>query len=152
MLRLRTKEIVVPWSICYYFCITSLNNPANFYLFKRNTRNTRKRCENMFKVNNKNTRTTSLTLFWCFYCELWTYLTSISSVSIVGFEQVTISWENLGSCSAHAQILLAADSGSPGLNTTHRSTILQKQFIIIISGLIRNNESLNQVYLSLLSL
>ena len=29
-------------------------NPANFYLFKVNNRNTRKKIWNMFKVNNKN--------------------------------------------------------------------------------------------------
>ena len=42
-------------------------NPANIYLLKVNSKNTRKRCKkvwSMFKVNNKNCRTS----FWWLYC------------------------------------------------------------------------------------
>ena len=41
--------------------------PANIYLFKINSRNTRKRCNICTKLTNKNTRTKSMTSLWCLY-------------------------------------------------------------------------------------
>ena len=46
----------------------------------------------MFKNNNKNTKGTLIMSLLCFYYKLWTYFTPFSSVSIVGFEQVNVSW------------------------------------------------------------
>ena len=55
--------------------------PANIYLFKVNNRDIRKRCETCLKLTKKTTRTTCLTLN-IFY-------------SVVGFEQVNVSWDQL---------------------------------------------------------
>ena len=44
----------------------------------------------MFKVNNKNTRKTSLMSLLCFFGENVSHL--FFGVSLVGFEQVNVSW------------------------------------------------------------
>ena len=46
----------------------------------------------MFKVNNKDARTTP---FWCFCCLIYIYFTFFSSISIVDFEQVNVSREDI---------------------------------------------------------
>ena len=47
----------------------------------------------MFKVINKITRTTSMTLLFLLFT--LNFFTSFSSVSILGFEQVIVSWDKI---------------------------------------------------------
>ena len=53
----------------------------------------------MFKVNNENTRNFTdiflVSLLLTYVNILWTYFTPLSIVSIVGFEQVNITWDQL---------------------------------------------------------
>ena len=65
---------------------------ANIYLFKVNSRNTRKRCEicsNLTKKHQNNV----IDVVLVFFCYLRTYFTLLSGVCTVDFEQVNVSWE-----------------------------------------------------------
>ena len=69
----------------------SMNLPANIYLFKVNTRNTRKRWEICSKLIMK----TAEWRQWYhtdIFMLTWTYSSPSYSVSIVDFEQVNVSW------------------------------------------------------------
>ena len=58
-----------------------------------------KKVWNMFKVNNENARNVTdiflVSLLLTYVNILWTYFTPLSIVSIVDFEQVNITWDQL---------------------------------------------------------
>ena len=82
---------IFPFNLLKYHILTyeSRYIPANIYLLKVNSRNTR-RCE---KCNDKNTRTTSLNVVLVFLLLTLNIFHFFSSVSIVDFEQVIASWD-----------------------------------------------------------
>ena len=78
-------KIMVPIYVPLFSCALQSATQVNIYLFKVNSRNTRKR--NIFKIHNKNTRTMSLMASEFFH--------NFFKVSIVDFEQVNVGWDKL---------------------------------------------------------
>ena len=93
--------------------------PTGNYMFKVNSKNTRKKCKICSKLtlktpewSHQNGQTHSskssvvsrrivwvwlnilMESFWCLYCWLWTYFTPCSVVSLVNFEQVNAGWDD----------------------------------------------------------
>ena len=78
-------KIMVSIYVPLFSCAPQSATQINIYLFKVNSRNTRKR--NIFKIHNKNTRTMSLMASEFFH--------NFFKVSIVDFEQVNVGWDKL---------------------------------------------------------
>ena len=90
------------------------NNPSNTYLFKVSDRNTRKRCE----ISSKLTIKTLVFILLPFEH----IFASFSDVSIVDFEQVNFSWEEILINLKHnftQDPNSAQRSSTPELNTTN---------------------------------
>ena len=66
--------------------------PPNIYLFKVSNRNTSEKCKICSKLTIKTPKWHHWGSSGVFFCLLWTYFTPFPSISIVGFEQVNISW------------------------------------------------------------
>ena len=94
-MKLHYSRSFVSYSFLHLWCsLFAKKLTANFYLFKVNNGNTRKKCEICSLLTLKTIerrRTGDVVLVFLLY--LWTYFTSFSSAFIVDFEQVNVSWD-----------------------------------------------------------
>ena len=76
-----------------WLLLTKNINPADIYLLKVNSRNTRTKVWIMFKVINKATKTAPRRRFGGFFVNFEHISHLCSSVSIINFEHVIAGWE-----------------------------------------------------------
>ena len=133
-MKLHYSRNFVSYSFLHLWCsLFAKKLTANFYLFKVNNGNTRKKYEICSLLTLKTTerrRTGDVVLVFLLY--LWTYFTSFSSAFIVDFEQVNVSWD------AHME-LKETQRVSIRNRSSHPGVFLKKGVLKICSKAMQSN-------------
>ena len=133
-MKLHYSRNFVSYSFLHLWCsLFAKKLTANFYLFKVNNGNTRKKCEICSLLTLKTTerrRTGDVVLVFLLY--LRTYFTSFSSAFIVDFEQVNVSWD------AHPE-LKETQWVSIRNRSSHPGVFLKKGVLKICSKAMQSN-------------